>query len=307
MGSGFRHGVPSRDVEPHESLSRAWDTRNEDDRLTTVGPRVHDDLLDTACGLGQVLRPGVVAGDVVHRVPAVHRPGGFDDGRGGRVGRCPPTRGVERWSVSSRPQREADRRREAVRVRLERAANAVCVRWAPSAIRPHGPGGTKDRENWRLVARLVEILQIEPVVPRLLEVRPQVSGGPDLELDRDDDTLRNEHGVDPLPEARDVELEVDPARGTQEGRAQNRQLVLPRARLLGLEREAARAGECPEDRVVRGEQKVGHRGRVPGGVPRGGTRGLRHAVGSEGSTCARAYQVWVADATAAATGAAVGG
>jgi hypothetical protein len=54
--------------------------------------------------------------------------------------------------------------------------------------------------------------------------------------------------------------------------------------LLGLEREATRAGECPEDCVVRGKQKVDHRRRVPGGVLRRGPRGLRHAVGPAAST-----------------------
>jgi len=74
---------------------------------------------------------------------------------------------------------------------------------------------------------------------------------PHLELDRNDGRGRDEHGIHPPAEPRDVELEVDPggSRGGLgffkhlQGRAEHRQLQPPGRKLLGGERVAMRARE----------------------------------------------------------------
>ena len=61
------------------------------------------------------------------------------------------------------------------------------------------------------MARRVEVLQVESVVPCLLEVRAPELPLTDLELDRDHSSARDDHRVDSRPEPGDVELEVEPA------------------------------------------------------------------------------------------------
>jgi len=97
---------------------------------------------------------------------------------------------------------------------------------------------------------------------------------PHLELDRDHGRGRDEHGIHPPAEPRDVELEVDPggSRGGQgfpkrlQGRAKHGQLQPPGRKLLGGERVAMRARERRVNLLVGGAQKRGDRVGVEGGV-----------------------------------------
>jgi len=77
----------------------------------------------------------------------------------------------------------------------------------PAGVAPRGFRGTENREDRRGVARGVEVFEIEAVVPGLVVVGPLERLRPHLELDRDDTRTRDQHGVDPPAEPRDIELE----------------------------------------------------------------------------------------------------
>ncbi|MGB8853524.1 MAG: hypothetical protein WCC69_08170 [Pirellulales bacterium] len=75
----------------------------------------------------------------------------------------------------------------------------------------------------------MEVFEVEAVIPGLLVVEPLELLRAHLELDRDDARTRDEHGIDPPAEPRDVELEVDPGGGgggfqSRQGRAEHGQL-----------------------------------------------------------------------------------
>ena len=137
------------------------------------------------------------------------------------------------------------------------------------------------------MARGVEVLEIEAIVPGLLVVELLKLLRPHLELDRDHGRGRDEHGIHPPAEPRDVELEVDPGgrgsfvtegdrplflrntRQSPEGRAEHRQLQPPCGELLGSKGVAMRAREGRVDLVIGGAEERGDRVGIEGGI---GTR-----------------------------------
>ena len=83
-------------VQPHERFACSGHARHKHDRLPSPGLRIGDDPLDALARGGEVHGPGVAAGDVVHRVAGVERPGRLDDrGRGG-IGARAPGGGVQK-------------------------------------------------------------------------------------------------------------------------------------------------------------------------------------------------------------------
>ena len=146
----------------------------------------------------------------------------------------------------------------------------------------------------------MKIFEVEAVVPGLLVVGLLKRLRPHLELDRDHGRGRDEHGIHPPAEPRDVELEVDPwgggggfwrgqsrqgrtGRQVGHGSTQHGQMQPPRGELLGGECVAMRAREGRVDLVVGGaeercdrvgvesgvETRAGHGGQPtkPGGQP----------------------------------------
>ncbi len=61
------------------------------------------------------------------------------------------------------------------------------------------------------MARFVEVLEVERVVPHLVDRRTVEGLGADLELDDEHQGLDDQHHVDTTADAGDVELEVDGA------------------------------------------------------------------------------------------------
>ena len=124
------------------------------------------------------------------------------------------------------------------------------------------------------MARGVEVFEVEAVVPGLLVVGLLKLLRPHLELDRDHGRGRDEHGIHPPAEPRDVELEVDPGGGgsgiqsgqRRQGRAEHGQLQPPRGELFGGERVAMRARERRVDLVVGGAEELAERVGVEGSV-----------------------------------------
>lgn len=82
------------------------------------------------------------------------------------------------------------------------------------------------------MARFVEVLEIERVVPDLVDRGPVEGLGADLELDDEHHGLDDQHYVDTTTDAGDVELEVDGAGEALQLRTQNLNLLLPGDDLL---------------------------------------------------------------------------
>ena len=192
MGRVARAAVPRGHVQAHERLAGPGHARHEDDRLPPPRAGVGDDPLDRGTRDREVRGPRVGPGDVVHRVAGVERTGRLDDrGRGG-IGATGPGCGVDRGGgdgggggghlVQGQGYGPAER----LAVTAKRRADAVGVGRLPAAVACGGLGGTEDREDRRGVARGVEVLEVEAVVPGLLVVELLKLLRPHLELDRQD-------------------------------------------------------------------------------------------------------------------------
>ena len=79
------------------------------------------------------------------------------------------------------------------------------------------------------MARLVEVLQVESVVPNLLDGGSIEVLLPDLELDDDDRGADQQHRIDSATQAGDRELEEDRATETPPGRPLVSRLVCTQA------------------------------------------------------------------------------
>jgi hypothetical protein len=96
------------------------------------------------------------------------------------------------------------------------------MRSFPGGITVWGLGGDENRKNRCGVTRLVKVLQIQAVIPGLIQIRRAVFPLPALELDRKHRWAGYQNGVNPRPEARDVKFEEQGAgdvseSGTEDG------------------------------------------------------------------------------------------
>ena len=312
MGRVVARAVTRSHVQAHERFAGPGHARHKHDRLPPPLAGSGNDPLHRGARDREVHGPRVAAGDVVHRVAGVERPGRLDDrGRGGIRASAPGGWGEGTGKGASHHfrggngcrhrflvQRQGDRGAEAGGIAAQRRADAVGVGRLPAAVALRGLGGTEDREDRRGVARGVEVLEVEAIVPGLLVVELLELLRPHLELDRNHGRGRDEHGIHPPAEPRDVELEVDPGDRMKkvtssffaaekvavtffigQGGAEHGQLQPPRGELLGGERVAMRTRERGVDLVVGGAEERGDRVGIEGGVEaraglaRGGGRG----------------------------------
>lgn len=105
-----------------------------------------------------------------------------------------------------------------------------------------------DHENGQQsqgVAGLVEVLQVERVVPDLVRILPRKGTGADLELDDEDHVVDHRDCIDALAQAGNDKLEVEMPSPGEIGQcaAQNFQLVQPRVALGWLDAELACSGQ----------------------------------------------------------------
>jgi len=177
----------------------------------------------------------------------------------------------------------------------------------PAAIALRGLGSTEDREDRRGVARGVEVLEVQPIVPGLLVVELLKLLRTDLELDRDHGRGCDEHGIHPPAEPRDIELKVNPGGGggeigrlsrmvgseVRESCAEHGKLKLPCGELLRGERVAVRGGKRRVGLLVAcGKKRFDGRG-IEGGIEAGGptwrpgyhTEGDNHCPGAGDRRC----------------------
>ena len=176
-------------VQAHERFAGPGHARHKHDRLPPPLAGLGDDPLHRGARDREVHGPRVAAGDVVHRVAGVERPGRFDDrGRGG-IGASAPGGWGDGKKVTGKKvtvtvsatemvtvtffrliQGQGDRGAEAGGIAAKRRADTVGVGRLPAAVALRGLGGTEDREDRRGMARGVEVFEVQPIVPGLLVV-----------------------------------------------------------------------------------------------------------------------------------------
>jgi hypothetical protein len=266
---------PRGDVQPDEGLAGAGDSCDEDDGLLVPRPSPLDDLLDAPRGDLEVLGTGVVARDRVDRVAGVQRTGSLDDRRRRLIGGPTPSVAVEGGLVDQR-QGLVNRPFQVGDGRPSWRPHPIVMRGLPCRIPCGRPGGDEDREDRRRVAGLMEVLQVEPIVPGLV-----VGVGPEkvlaaLELDREDRWPTHQGGIEATSQPGDVELQEEGALEADECGSENANLLCPSATLLGLERaEGVRHREPTDHRVGRRGEELGDRCAVVG-RERAPLRGDRH-------------------------------
>ncbi len=242
-------------VEPHEGLARAGYARDEDDGLLPLLAAAGDDLLHALCGRVEIAGAGSRARNGLHRVPRVQCLGGFDD-RGARTIRRPAPRiGIHRCRWGERYGRTY-RVANGGRVGLDRRIHPVRMRALPRIVGRHAIRRAEHREDGQCSARLVKVLEVEGVVPRLVVVALGIATLADLELDRHDGRVGNHHAVDTTPESRYIELEEQRSVDTRESALEHAHLLLPRLGLRPVDGQAAPAGEVAQYRRVVGCEEV---------------------------------------------------
>ncbi len=132
-------------------------------------------------------------------------------------------------------------------VALNRRPDLVCMRRLPCLIARSGVGRNQHGQNWRMVTGLMKVLQVECVVPGLFDIRAAILALAALELEREDRGARDDDGIDAAAEARDIELEVEPAGQPGEGSAEDLNLIFPGALLFGVQVAVVGGGKTTED------------------------------------------------------------
>ena len=113
--------------------------------------------------------------------------------------------------------------------------------------RPHRP----------VMACLMEVLEVECVVPDLLHIRPQEGCGASLELKHEDHAAQQQHGIDALTQTRDHELQKDLAwPDCGQHFAQQPDLFLPGISLQNVDRKLAGRGQRTKKAFLIASQKT---------------------------------------------------
>ena len=130
------------------------------------------------------------------------------------------------------------------------------------------------------MAGLVKVLQVERVIPHLIERSAEELDGPDLELEDDDEGTDQQDSINASPHARDAEFEEErPAKAFQL-RPERRDLGHPGISFCRLD-IARRVGELTQDLVHgRGAESV-DRPTVPGARRRPDRALHRHGAYAE--------------------------
>jgi hypothetical protein len=118
-------------------------------------------------------------------VPCIERSSRFDDGGRGLIRRRTPCLAVEARSVALREAFFDGASKLACPTAIRRS-HAVGICWLPCVIRAFGLRRDEDRKDGCVVARSVEVLQIQAVVPRLVVVVETELTLAALELNRED-------------------------------------------------------------------------------------------------------------------------
>ncbi len=113
------------------------------------------------------------------------------------------------------------------------------------------------------MARLVKILEVQPVIPHLIDGRTIERFLADFEFDCEDHRPDNENGIDTPSHSRNVELEEDGSGETDELRAQKFDLREPCVSLSGDQGEVAVSRKLAQHSFVSRIEKLRNRSAVP--------------------------------------------
>ena len=100
--------------------------------------------------------------------------------------------------------------------------------------------------NRSVVARLVKILEVQPVIPDLIDRRTIKRFLADLKFDCEDHRPNHENGIDASAHPRNVELEEDGSREASELRAEKFDLREPRVRWVGIKAKSQFRASSPK-------------------------------------------------------------
>ena len=99
--------------------------------------------------------------------------------------------------------------REAVSVGCDGWIHSVAIRLGKDNVRTARMGRDQNRDNRCRVALSVEVLEVQSIVPDLVDVVSPERFGADFEFDHKENRSGNQYRVDTAPDARDDELEKD--------------------------------------------------------------------------------------------------
>ena len=156
----------------------------------------------------QILSACIEPSDGFDRMLRVESTRSFDNRRRRMVGCTRPNLRIQR-SAADRVKRGVDHAAEPSFIDNDRLVKFVGI-WVKIDSRTFSClCGNENRDNRSVMARLVKILQVEPVVPHLIDGRPVERFLSNLEFDREYDRSHHENDIDASPHSRNVELEED--------------------------------------------------------------------------------------------------
>lgn len=113
------------------------------------------------------------------------------------------------------------------------------------------------RLDLRVVTGLVEVLQVQRVIPHLIDVLRRESPLPDLELEDKDRPAQDDHGIDAPTQTGNDELEKQMAADLRAGQRRPKviDLVPPRIALRQIDVELAARGQAPKNALAGGTKE----------------------------------------------------
>lgn len=245
---------PRRDIEAHQCLAGSGHASNKHNRLLASSSCSLGNLLDCCGGDTEVRSPRVATRDVSNGVPRVEAPRRLDDRGAGAVLGTAPVCWIDRLSLCGR-RGVPKRLRQSGWCRATGRPHVVSRASNPGMVAATGSSSDYDGEDACLVARAVEILEVEPVVPSLVVCTGGEGRLAALELNRDDGRTSHDHRIDPAADARHLELEKHGAGDCDERVLQNLNLFNPGVPLSRVHVAAGAGGKCTENRAgIGGEE-----------------------------------------------------
>ena len=221
-------GIPSssRDIQSDKRFARSRYTCNEANQLPLLRLGFVDEFLYAARSDAQVPRSGVVTRDRLNRVLSVERPRGFNDVGCGTVRGAWPMLHVERAGFHA-SQGEIERQSKVRCMDRYRPVDSIVIRDKHNRRRCTRSRGDENGNERRQMARLVKVLQVERIIPNLVDRSAIERAIADLKLQYEDDRVDQENGVNPPAHPGYAELQEERAIQSHELALQQADLFQP--------------------------------------------------------------------------------
>ena len=211
---------------------------------------------------GEVLGARIVLRDFLDGVASVQARGSFDDGWRGAIASALPS-GIVRCLLERNTQHLLQKLAEPVCRNQCGIGHPIC-RSHFTALQPTpGASDHQHRPYNPMVAGGMEVLQVERVVPDLLDVRTLEVCRARLELKHEHHATKQQHAVDALAQARHHKFQEDFAQTERRQQlTQQSNLLLPGVALKEIDRELTRCGQRAEHALFVASQEAGNRAGV---------------------------------------------